>query len=140
MARVRAREQDVKLLAQLMRAEAESDLDLGMLMVGNVAVNRVAANCLDFVNLRTIEHVVFQTPGGFEAVQKSYFYQPPRNQHIRLARKVINGERYHPATFALWFFKPPGDCPAAWYGQQLSGRYKSHCFFVPQPAECPAVY
>lgn len=140
MARVRAREEDVRLLARLMRAEAEGDLDLGMLMVGNVGVNRVVANCLDFTDIRTIEQMVYQQPGGFEAVQKSYFYQRAREHDVRLARKVINGERYHPATHALWFFRPEGDCPATWYGQRNSGRYKSHCFFVPEVAECEDVY
>lgn len=140
MARIRAREQDVRLLAQLMRAEAEGDLDLGMLMVGNVGVNRVVAACLDFTDIRTIPQMVYQQPGGFEAVQKSYFYQRPREQDVRLARKVIQGQRYDPASYALWFFRPPGNCPATWYGQQHSGRYKSHCFFVPTEEQCEGVY
>lgn len=41
-------EEDVKLLARLMRAEAEGEGQQGMLMVGNVGVNRVRGNCLDF--------------------------------------------------------------------------------------------
>ncbi|GIW49507.1 MAG: hypothetical protein KatS3mg080_0118 [Anoxybacillus sp.] len=36
------------------------------------------ANCLDFEGLRTIRQMVFQSPGGFEAVQKGYFYQRAR--------------------------------------------------------------
>ncbi|WP_054950481.1 cell wall hydrolase [Numidum massiliense] len=140
MARISARQQDVRLLAQLMRAEAEGDLDQGMLMVGNVGVNRVVADCLDFVDIRTIEQMIYQTPGGFEAVQKSYFYQSPRSQDIRLAERVIRGERLYPATNALWFYRPVGACPATWYGQQNSGRFKSHCFFVPTTQECPEVY
>ena len=67
-------EKEVKLLARLMRAEAEGEGELGMLMVGNVGINRVLANCLDFVNIRTIEQMVFQRPGGFEATLYSYFY------------------------------------------------------------------
>ena len=39
---------EAELLARLMRAEAESEGELGMLMVGNVGVNRVLANCLYF--------------------------------------------------------------------------------------------
>jgi spore germination cell wall hydrolase CwlJ-like protein len=27
-----------------------------------------------------------------------------------------------------------------WYNQSNSGRFKSHCFFVPEAGECPAVY
>ena len=38
---------DRDMLARLMRAEAVGEGDLGMLMVGNVVVNRGIANCLD---------------------------------------------------------------------------------------------
>lgn len=48
MAVIKTNSEDVKVLARLMRAEAEEDGDLGMLMVGNVGVNRILGNCLDF--------------------------------------------------------------------------------------------
>ncbi|AKS39675.1 cell wall hydrolase [Anoxybacillus gonensis] len=140
MAVVAYTEEDVKLLARLMRAEAEEDGQLGMLMVGNVGVNRVRANCLDFEGLRTIRQMVFQSPGGFEAVQKGYFYQRAREQDIRLARRVIRGERFHPATNALWFFRPDGNCPPQWFNQWNTGRFKSHCFYAPTRSNCPRVY
>jgi N-acetylmuramoyl-L-alanine amidase len=140
MAVIRVTSEDVKMLARLMRAEAEGDGPLAMMLVGNVGVNRVLGDCLDFKGIRTIPDMVFQSPGGFEAVQKSYFYQPARNQDIRLARRVINGERFDPARNALWFFKPPGDCPPTWFQQNNSGRYKSHCFYIPIPSDCPRVY
>ena len=133
-------EEGLKLLARLMRAEAEGEGELGMLMVGNVGVNRVRANCLDFKQIRSIEDMVFQNPGGFEATQKGYFYQKARQRDIDLARRVVNGERFFPASYALWFFKPEGDCPATWYNQTNEGRYKSHCFFAPSGDDCPAVY
>ena len=63
-------EEDVKLLARLMRAEAEGEGQQGMLMVGNVGVNRVRGNCLDFKNIRNLRQMVYQNPGGFEATQK----------------------------------------------------------------------
>ncbi|OLN24255.1 cell wall hydrolase [Domibacillus antri] len=140
MAVVAHTEEDVKLLARLMRAEAEGDGALGMLMVGNVGVNRTRADCLDFTAIRNIRDMVFQSPGGFEATQKSYFYQRAREKDIDLARKVIHGGRYHPASNSLWFFRPEGDCPAQWFGQWNTGRYKSHCFFSPLPSDCPRVY
>ncbi|GLC87984.1 cell wall hydrolase [Lysinibacillus piscis] len=127
------------LLARLMRAEAEGDGELGMLMVGNVGVNRVRANCLDFGDIRTIEQMVFQNPGGFEATTQSYFYQRAREQDIRLAKRIIQGEVFHPATRALWFFRPEGNCPAQWYGQWNTGRYKAHCFFAPTEEDCPQI-
>ncbi|WP_204553620.1 cell wall hydrolase [Bacillus ectoiniformans] len=133
-------EEDVKLLARLMRAEAEGEGQLGMLMVGNVGVNRVRADCLDFKDIRTVRNMVYQRPGGFEATQKGYFYQRARQQDIDLARKTIKGGRYHPASNSLWFFRPEGNCPAQWYGQNNSGRFKSHCFFTPLQSACPTVY
>ncbi|HWO77006.1 MAG TPA: cell wall hydrolase [Bacillus sp. (in: firmicutes)] len=140
MPAVRSTEADVKLLARLLRAEAEGEGRLGMLLVGNVGVNRVIARCLDFKHITNIRQMVFQSPGGFEAVQKGYFYQPARQSEISLARKVIQGNRYHPANFSLWFFEPPGACPPQWFNQWNTGRFKSHCFYKPTEADCPSVY
>jgi N-acetylmuramoyl-L-alanine amidase len=58
MAVIKASSEDVKMLARLMRAEAEGEGDLGMLMVGNVGVNRVRGGCLDFLNIRSIPDMV----------------------------------------------------------------------------------
>ncbi|QUW21109.1 cell wall hydrolase [Sporosarcina sp. Marseille-Q4063] len=139
MAVIAHNEAEVELLARLMRAEAEGDGKLGMLMVGNVGVNRVLGDCLDFNNIRSLQDMVFQSPGGFEATQKGYFYQRARPEDIALARRVLAGERFHPATRSLWFFMPTGACPAQWYGQWNTGRYKSHCFFSPLVGVCPTV-
>ena len=133
-------EKDVDLLARLIRAEAEGEGELGMLMAGNTGVNRVIADCLDFIDIRTIEAMVFQSPGGFEATQKGYFYQRARDQEKNLARRLLRGERQHPASNSLWFFMPAGACPAQWYGQWNVGRYKSHCFFAPSASDCPSVF
>ncbi|MBH0230539.1 cell wall hydrolase [Halobacillus yeomjeoni] len=140
MAVIPYNEAGLKLLARLMRAEAEGDGKLGMLMVGNTGVNRVRGDCIDFTDITSIRDMVYQSPGGFEATQKGYFYQRAREKDKRLARKVIKGGRYHPATNSLWFFKPEGDCPEQWFGQWNTGRYKSHCFYSPIPSECPNVY
>ena len=140
MAVIKHNESDIDLLARLMRAEAEADGDLGMLMVGNVGVNRVRADCLDFKNIRNINDMVYQSPGGFEATQKGYFYQRARDSEKRMARRTINGDRFHPATNSLWFFRPEGNCPAQWYNQWNSGRFKAHCFYSPSQADCPTVF
>ncbi|PAV31412.1 cell wall hydrolase [Virgibacillus profundi] len=140
MAVVAHTEKDIDLLARLMRAEAEGEGQLGMLMVGNTGVNRVIADCLDFTEIRNINDMVFQSPGGFEATQKGYFYQRAREVDKRLARRTIQGERQHPASNSLWFFMPAGSCPAQWYNQWNTGRYKSHCFYAPSSADCPAVF
>ncbi|WP_235918300.1 cell wall hydrolase [Paenibacillus lutrae] len=140
MAIIKTNSEQTKLLARLMRAEAEGEGELGMLMVGNVGVNRVLANCLDFKNIRNLQQMVYQRPGGFEATIKGYFYQAARDRDIRLARRAINGERTHPARNSLWFFRPEGGCPPTWYDQANSGRFKNHCFFSPTVEDCPAVF
>lgn len=140
MAVIKANSEHTKLLGRLMRAEAEGEGTLGMLMVGNVGVNRVRGNCLDFKGIRNLQQMVFQRPGGFEAVTKPYFYQRSRDRDVRLARRVINGERQHPASFALWFYRPTGVCPGTWYNQRNTGRFKKHCFFAPTGRTCPGVY
>ncbi len=133
---VKYNEEEVKMLARLMRAEAEGDGKQGMLLVGNVGINRVRANCLDFKDIRSIEQMVFQRPGGFEATLKNYFYQPAREIDIALARRVIKGERFTPGEKSLWFYNPFGeDCMAQWWGQWNTGRYKSHCFYQPLDSE-----
>jgi len=140
MSVVKAREEDVNLLARLLRAEAEGEGKQGMLLVGNVCINRVRVNCGEFEPIRTIRQMTFQSPGGFEAVQKPYFYQKARESEKRLARKVINGERYWPAKYSLWYFRPTGDCPPQWWGQPLVGRFKLHCFYQPTSETCNEVY
>ena len=125
-----------KLLARLMRAEAESDGKKGMLCVGNVVVNRALARCLDFKDINTIERAVMQKPGGFEATSKSYFYQAARSQDITLANRVVQGERFVPATRALWFYNSFGEpWMEKWWNQWNSGKYKSHCFYAPLESE-----
>ncbi len=140
MAVIAYTEAQLKELARLMRAEAEGDGQLGMLLVGNVGVNRVLADCLDFEDIRNLLDMIYQSPGGFEAVQESYFYQAARDRDVRLARRTVAGERFRPAENSLWFFRPEGSCPAQWFGQWNTGRYKSHCFFQPTYSDCPSVF
>ena len=60
-----------------MRAEAEGDGQLGMLLVGNVGVNRVRAGCLDFNDIRNLQDMVFQSPGGLKQRRKGIFINVP---------------------------------------------------------------
>ncbi len=136
MAVVKTTSAETKLLARLMRAEAEGEGSLGMLLVGNVGVNRVRSDCLDFKDINTLSQMVYQSPGGFEATTNSYFYQAAREKDITLAKRVIKGERFVPATTALWFYNPfEQSCKTQWFGQWNSGKYKSHCFYQPLASE-----
>ena len=130
-----------ELLARIMRAEAIGEGDLGMLMVGNVVVNRALANCLTFTNTRTISEVIYQNPGGFSGIDSPLFFSNPTTIEQNLADRVLKGEYYFPATNALWFYAPKTgeSCQATWWGQYNSGRYKSHCFYVPIEGECQEI-
>lgn len=130
------------LLARLMRAEAVGEGSLGMLMVGNVGANRVLADCLTFKNIRTISEMIYQNPGGFSGKDSPLFFSNPTTTEKSLADRVLKGEYYHPATNALWFYAPKtGEiCKSTWYDQRNSGKYKNHCFYIPDPGVCKQIH
>ncbi len=59
MPRVKYKSSDIDLMARMMRAEAEGEGKQGMLYVGNVIVNRLKANCLDFKSIRNLRQMVY---------------------------------------------------------------------------------
>ena len=133
---------ELDLCARLMRAEALGDGDLGMLMVGNVIVNRAIADCLDFKNIRSITDAVYQSPGGFVGSSSPLFNSSSTTKEKELAKRVLKGEYYHPATNALWFYSPSGNdaCKSTWFNQRNTGRYKGHCFYAPDIGVCKELY
>ena len=131
---------ELDLCARLMRAEALAEGDLGMLMVGNVIVNRAIADCLDFKNVRTITDVIYQK-NQFSGTKSSLFNSKSTSKEKELAKRVLRGEYYHPATNALFFYAPDGStCKSTWYNQTLSGKYKNHCFYEPDEGECKELH
>ena len=135
-------DRELDLLARIMRAEALGEGNLGMLMVGNVGINRVLADCLTFKNIRTISEMVYQKPGGFSGTSSSLFYGNPTTKEKELAERVIRGEYYYPATNALWFYAPKEgtDCSSTWWEQEYAGKYKNHCFYKPAPGVCKEIH
>ena len=133
---------ELDLCARLMRAEALSEGELAMLMVGNVIVNRAIANCLDFKKIRTIKDVIYQNPGGFVGTNSKLFNSgTSTTKEKNLAKRVLKGEAYYPATNALWFYSPGNnDCKKTWFNQKNTGKYKSHCFYAPKEGECQELY
>ena len=71
---VKSTDKEKEILARLMRAEAVGEGNLGMLMVGNVGINRVLADCLTFKDIRSISEMVYQKPGGFSGTSSTKFY------------------------------------------------------------------
>jgi len=129
-----------ELLARIMRAEAIGEGNLGMLMVGDVVVNRALADCLTFKNISTITDVLYQE-NQFSGINSPLFFSNPNTAELNLADRILKGEYYFPATNALWFYAPSigQSCQSTWYGQNLAGKYKSHCFYNPQSGVCPEI-
>ena len=132
---------ELDLCARIMRAEALAEGDLGMLMVGNVVVNRAIADCLDFTNVRTITDVIYQK-NQFSGTKSSLFQSSSTTKEKELAKRVLKGEYYHPATNALYFYAPKTgeNCKNTWFGQSYSGRYKNHCFYEPKSGVCKELH
>ena len=132
---------ELDLLARLMRAEALGEGNLGMLMVGNVVVNRALADCLTFKNVRSVYDAIYQA-NQFTGTQSSLFQGSSTSLEKSLAKRVLQGEYYHPATNSLWFYAPArgASCKSSWYNQALAGRYKNHCFYIPDPGICKQLH
>ncbi len=132
---------ELELLARIMRAEALAEGNLGMLMVGNVVVNRTIANCLTFKDIRSITDAVYQK-NQFAGINGSLFQASPTTLEKNLAERALRGEYYYPATHSLWFYAPAKNtsCTSTWYNQQLAGRYKNHCFYRPDSGTCEELY
>lgn len=132
---------ELDLCARIMRAEALAEGDLGMLMVGNVVVNRTIANCLDFKDVRTITDVIYQK-NQFSGTKSGLFQSSSTTKEKDLARRVLKGEYYHPATNALYFYAPKTNetCKNTWFNQNYAGRYKNHCFYEPEEGICKELH
>jgi len=141
MAIVRYNSKEKELLARIMRAEAIGEGNMGMLLVGNVVINRVLADCLSFRSVNSVTDVIYQA-NQFSGINNQAFFSNPTTAEVRLAEKVLKGEYFFPATNALWFYAPGvgANCSSVWYEQALAGRYKSHCFYMPDSSVCKSIH
>ena len=132
---------ELDLLARIMRAEALSEGNLGMLMVGNVVVNRAICNCLTFKNLQGIIDVIYQK-NQFSGISSPLFNSRATETEKNLAKKVLKGEYFFPASNALWFYAPTNNssCKKTFYNHPLSGKYKKHCFYNPNENICERIH
>ena len=130
---------ELDLMARLMRAEALSDGNYGMLCVGNVIVNRVLANCDVFKKLNTITKVINEK-NAFTGTKNSLFQSSSTTKEKNLAKRCLKGEYFYPATHALWFYNPgKNECKKTWYNMPCSGSYKNHCFYIPTVNLCSKI-
>ena len=142
MAIIKYNSKEIDLLARLMRAEAIGEGDRGMILVGDVGVNRVLADCDLFKDITSINKMVYQNPGGFEATKSNLFQMGANKKEKQLAMRVLRGEHYPEGANSLWFYAPKKneECRPTWFNQNLIGRYKNHCFYNPSESMCPNVY
>ena len=75
MARIYIYRKRSRIIGEIDKSEALGEGEEGMLLVGNVVVNRVVANCDIFRNVRTISEVVYQT-NQFAGVGQPLFNEP----------------------------------------------------------------
>ena len=83
---------ELDLLARIMRAEAQTEGDLGMLMVGNVVVNRVLGDCYTFKNIDNIKKTKYELFENLPLDGKAFFDVSNRLSS-ELSQK-FNGEKY----------------------------------------------
>ena len=87
--RIAYNSKEVELLARLIKAEALGEGQEGMLLVGNVVVNRVAAVCDVFKNVVTITEAIYQK-NAFAGVGTDLFNGPVNTKEKELALKTTN--------------------------------------------------
>ena len=129
MARIKYTTKELNTLARLLKEEAVGEGNQGMLLVGNVVVNRVVAKCSNFRNTNTLTKVIFQK-NAFEGTKSKLFQTGFTSTQKRLAQRVVKSWRGHPATRSLFFYAPGKNrrCKDTFYGPYI-GRYKNHCFY-----------
>jgi N-acetylmuramoyl-L-alanine amidase len=117
------RSNDERLLAQLVRAEAEAEPYTGMVAVAAVVLNRVRSS--RFPN--TVAGVVYQ-PGAFESVGNGRVNLAARTEHVRAARDALNG--WDPSYGSLFFWNPAKPVSAWIWSRTIKVRIGKHVFAI----------
>ena len=122
---------EVSLLGRLIRSEAVGEGNFGMMLVGNIVVNRVVARCLEFKRQKTITKVI-NAKNAFDGIKRPLFKKGATAKERELALKTIKFWRANPATSALWYYYPgkKKKCKSKFWGS-FCGKYKNHCFYEP---------
>lgn len=132
-------EEELDMLARIMRAEALAEGNLGMLLVGNVVINRALEDCYIFKNIISITDAINQ-PNQFSGINSSLYQAKATTAEKNLAKRIVKGEFFEPAANALWFKAKNKKCDKTWYNQNLAGDYKNHCFYNPDFKICKRLH
>lgn len=117
------RENDIRLLANLVRAEAEAEPYIGKVAVAAVTLNRVQN--ARFPN--TLAGVVYQ-PGAFEGVSNGRVWRSAREVDFQAARDAING--WDPTNGALYFWNPSKRVNPWIWTRRITLRIGRHVFGI----------
>ncbi|HEY8552679.1 MAG TPA: cell wall hydrolase [Thermaerobacter sp.] len=90
---------ELRLLAQMIEAEAGAEPYVGKVAVGAVILNRVRSPLFP----DTVEEVIFQ-PWQFEPILNGWFWREPSPESWRAARDAARGK--DPTGGALYFWNP----------------------------------
>jgi len=93
-------EDDLYWLSRIISAEAKGESAEGQIAVGNVILNRMKSD--EFPN--TLKGVIFQK-NQFSPVSNGSIYNEPTEETLKLAQRVLDGERVVPAD-VLFFYNP----------------------------------
>ena len=127
---------ELDLLARLMRAEAEGDGQLGMLLVGNVGVNRVRSDASISMIFEVCRIWFFKVLEASKRRRNRIFISV-LVRWIEIWQGALSTANVSLRRTIIMVFHARGDCPAQWYNQWNTGRFKSHCFFSPTVQDCP---
>jgi N-acetylmuramoyl-L-alanine amidase len=116
-------EDDLYWLSRIIHAEAKGESVEGRIAVGNVILNRMKNN--EFPD--TLKGVIFQK-NQFSPVSNGSIYNEPTEETLKLAQRVLDGERVVPAD-VLFFYNPAIVSSDSWvWSREIVDSIGNHNF------------
>ena len=117
------KEDDLYWLSRIIHAEAKGESAEGRIAVGNVILNRVESD--EFPD--TLKGVIFQK-NQFSPVSNGSIYNEPTEETLKLAQRVLDGERVVPAD-VLFFYNPAVVSSDSWiWSREIVDSIGNHNF------------
>jgi N-acetylmuramoyl-L-alanine amidase len=115
-------DEDVKLLAQIINAEAGNQPYNGKIAVGNVVMNRVESPKFP----DTIKDVIYQK-GQFSPVSDGSIHKTPNTESVKAAQEVLHGRRV--VSKDVLFYYNPEIATSSWiFTRKVVARIGEHAF------------
>ena len=117
------KEDDLYWLSRIIHAEAKGESAEGRIAVGNVILNRMESD--EFPD--TLKGVIFQK-NQFSPVSNGSIYHEPTEETLKLAQRVLDGERVVPAD-VLFFYNPAVVSRDSWvWSREIVDSIGNHNF------------